>query len=469
MVPVPHVPGSITDDAPRPAALFGRARSGRESPEESRVQDALKRLAAWINEYLALVLLLAALYFFTSKSLYNIPFTLMALLGMYRLWRSHPVLLQRREVRLFCLLFLGLWLPMLLSLPDAYHFSRSAQNVLPYLRFIFAGVYLLHEVVRRRRLLQYLEAGFFIIMTFWSLDGLLQFLTGTDIFGHPYAAGRFITGPFYPETTIGHVLAGLSALYFESLRRRSDGRPWIWLLVVPLFVVVVEAGQRSVWFMLVLNTFGFAAYHVAMARQRRRIAVQVLAGAVIIAAVLAGMFATQKYVQKRVDKTMGLFSTNIEQIDAATSHRVDAWRVAWRMYSVHWINGIGPRGFRFAYQDYADKDFRFYQTSITHPHMVVLEIMAESGSLGLIGYAFFLFLVWRNLARHFRDRTAFACFLSVVTASFPINSHVAFYGAYWSSILWWMIIYTAMNITAEKRSNEYDTPAPPPAGKVAPA
>lgn len=406
----------------------------------------VKRLAGWFNENLGLVLLVASFYLFTSKSLYNISFALMAVPGMYRLWHDHDFMFKRRETRLFGLLFLGLWLPMLVSLTDAFVTFRSAQNVFPYLRFYFAGIYVLHEMLRGKRFLELAETAFFIIMLFWSLDGTLQFLTGRDIFGYPYAGGKFLTGPFYPDTTISHVLAGFSGLFFESLRRRSAGRPWIWLFILPLYIVIFAAGRRSVWFMLALNTIGFAAYHIVMARHRRRILAYLLAGTALIAVVFGAMFATQKTVQQRIYKTMGLFSTSTEKIDRALSHRLDIWEVAWHIYEDHWINGIGPRGFRFAYRDYARKGNYFYDTSQTHPHMMLLEILAESGTIGFAGYAFFLLLLWRNTRRYFHDKACFACFLTLFTAAFPINSHVAFYGAYWSSILWWMIIFMTMNV-----------------------
>jgi len=419
----------------------------------------MKRIPGWFNENLGLVLLVVSFYLFTSKSLYNISFAVMAVLGMYRLWHDHDFMFKRRETRLFGMLFLGLWLPMLISLTDAFVTFRSAQNVIPYLRFYFAGVYVLYEMLRGRRILELTEKAFFIIMLFWSLDGTLQFLTGRDIFGYPYAGGKFLTGPFYPDTTISHVLAGFSGMFFESLRRRSAGRPWIWLFVLPLYIVIFAAGRRSVWFMLALNTLGFAAYHIVMAARRRRIVAYLLSGTVLIAVVFGAMFATQKTVQQRVYKTLGLFSTNTTEIDRALSHRLDIWVVAWHMYEDHWINGIGPRGFRFAYQDYAGKNNYFYKTGQTHPHMMMLEILAESGTIGFAGYAFFQLLLWRNMKRYIHDKTCFACFLTLITASFPINSHVAFYGAYWSSILWWMILFMIMNVMNHDGSNKKDARA----------
>ena len=61
---------------------------------------------------------------------------------------------------------------------------------------------------------------------------------------------------------------------------------------------------------------------------------------------------------------------------------------AGRIFRAHWINGVGPRGFREVHAEYAPAHDPYVQTgrSLTHPHMFVLEIAAETGIVGLIGY-----------------------------------------------------------------------------------
>jgi len=411
----------------------------------------LNDIGAWILRNQEVILLVVTLFLFKSKSLYNISFGLMAILGLYRLIRLPRFLFQQPETRFYCLLFFSIWIPMLIGFIDPVNLERCASTVWPYLRYFLGGAYVLIGL-RGKNFRSQLETVFFIIVTFWSLDALLQFLTGRDILGYPYVKGIYITGIFYPELTVSHVLAGFSALYFESLRRRSEGRPWVWLLAIPLFMVVFLAGRRSIWFMLGVNAFAYIGYRFYRAESRKQFLRRgILAGLALIA-VLGALYVTQDSIQHRVHKTMGLFSTDIEQIDKATSRRVDAWRTAWRMYEDHWINGIGPRGFRYVYQEYADKDFNFYKTSVTHPHMVILEIMAESGTIGLLGYLLFLYLLFSTARRYARYDSCYAGFIAVFAATVPINSHVAFYGSYWSSILWWIIIYLVVNMyEVEKR------------------
>ena len=426
----------------------------------------LSDIYRWILRNQEVLLLVVTLFLFTSKSLYNIPFSLMALLGGWRLARRYATFFLRPEARFYSLLFAGLWIPMAVAFLDPVEMQRSAWTVWPYLRFFLAGVYVLYGI-RERSILASVETGFFIIITAWSLDGVLQFMTGRDIFGYPYN-GVHITGMFYPDLTIGHVLAGFSALYFDSLRQRSRNRPWIWLLVIPLFMVVFLCGRRSIWFMLIVNAFGYLVYQYYLAEFRKRFLSQALLIGIAVTAILTILFVTQESVQRRVDKTMGLFSTDIEEIDKATSSRVDIWRVALRIFSDHWVNGIGPRGFRYIYRDYADPGFKFYESSVTHPHMVLMELMSESGVIGLAGYVLFLYFLFSTSRRYLENESCFTCFIGIFAASFPVNAHVAFYGSYWSSILWWMIIYLVINLDGASRTRsetgrtQPHKPEPPP-------
>lgn len=402
-------------------------------------------IKSWFYRNQEALLLALTLFLFISKSLYNVPFALMALLGLYRLIRSHASVPAYAETRFYCRLFLSLWIPMAVAFMDPVNLERTAQTVWPYLRFLLAGIYILYGM-RERNPRSLIENTFFIIITVWSLDAVLQFLTGRNIFGYPYVNGVHITGMFYPELTIGHVLAGVSALYFDSLRQRSRGRRWVWLLLIPLIMVVFLCGRRSIWFMFAVNAFGYFAYRFYLTEFRKRFVIQALLIFVVAGAVVSALYLTQEPVQQRVTKTMDLFSTDMEDIDRATSRRVDTWRTSWRMFRDNWINGVGPRGFRYVYSDYADPDFRFYETSVTHPHMVILEILAESGIIGLAGYILFLCFLASMARRYLHNETCFACFIGVFAATVPVNSHVAFYGSYWSSILWWMIIYLMINM-----------------------
>ncbi len=80
--------------------------------------------------------------------------------------------------------------------------------------------------------------------------------------------------------------------------------------------------------------------------------------------------------------------------------------------------------------------------------MVILEILAESGVIGLAGYLLFVCLLITTARRYLHDEACSAGFIGALAATVPVNSHVAFYGSYWSSVLWWLIIYLVINMNS---------------------
>jgi hypothetical protein len=59
------------------------------------------------------------------------------------------------------------------------------------------------------------------------------------------------------------------------------------------------------------------------------------------------------------------------------------------------------------------------------------------GLIGLTGFVLFLFKLFR---RSNYSGFAIPSALSVFVVLFPVNTSMAFYGSYWSSIIWWLIM-----------------------------
>ena len=148
----------------------------------------------------------------------------------------------------------------------------------------------------------------------------------------------------------------------------------------------------------------------------------------------------------RVGQTAGLFSGNYAQANAATSQRLPIWKVAVRVVEDHWINGIGPRGFRYIYPQYGEKDDPFLadnpNVGPNHPHQLLLEIATETGLIGVIGYLAALIYWVRLMLGTARKKKGVALSVmgGVLIAIMPINAHMAFYASFWSCITWWLMM-----------------------------
>ena len=88
------------------------------------------------------------------------------------------------------------------------------------------------------------------------------------------------------------------------------------------------------------------------------------------------------------DRVMEL--TGNRGVDVALSGRLDIWHASLRMAAAHPINGVGVRGFRYAYPQYAPANDHFVVgescgvgEGACHAHQIVLEVLTETGAIGL--------------------------------------------------------------------------------------
>jgi len=394
---------------------------------------------AWLRANWAWLLVASTLPLFVTATLFNVPLWIMAVAGLWYAAREPRALIREPSVALFGILFLCIWLPMLTALPDAVQPARAARTVLPHLHFYFAGLFILH-VLRDERALIRIEWFVFAIVTIWCVDALIQFMAGANLLGYPYRPGQ-VSGLFHPKLRLGHALAVLAPLYLDLIRRAAPGRPWLWLFALLLAAVILLSGKRVAWIMAFA---GVAAWAAVLLFRAPRLAWGRIAAGTLAATILLGVVAaTHEPLARRIEVSLGVFSGDLKQFDRATARRLSVWNTALAMSREHWLNGVGPRGFRYAYREHAAPDDFFIRRGRggqTHPHQMLLEIAAETGGIGLLGIAAFWWLLLRRGAAALDSGgRALPWILCAGVGFLPLNAHLAFYGSYWSSVIWWLL------------------------------
>ncbi len=404
----------------------------------------------WLKNYWSCLLILLAIFGFVDKALYNYPVGIMAILGIYRFLKSPADIWNDSTQRFFLIMFLCLWLPLLISFPDAVNHERAAQTIFPYIRFLFAGIFIIQEVSKDERRLNFIVTAIFLTVTFWTIDASVQFFYGKDLFGYPYDSFQGITGVFYPRNTISHICSILFPFVFIYIYKKQQHRTWLWLSLIPLFFVILVSGRRAAWIMLALSSFGFLAYIYFISLNKKQIIRIFAIIAACISLVLVTTIVFHKPTNERVKITLGLFSNDFQTIDKATAYRLSLWKTAYNIFLSNPINGIGPRGFRYVYYSYSTPDDFWHDESRiypqTHPHLLILEIMTETGLIGLAGYLILLFMLIKQAWELRNQKTLFPFFLPVIVAVFPLNAHMAFYGSIWSSMIWLLLSIYLANI-----------------------
>lgn len=339
-------------------------------------------------------------------------------------------------------LFLCYWIPLLLSCFDSVIPEKSWMQTATALRFLAAALalsVLLAAPSARERLLRWTAW----LLLFWAVDAFVQLFFGRDLFGIPMHPDR-LNALFYDRYQFfGPTLAMLSPLALEHVRRRW--RPWAWELAFALLLgAVLISGMRAGWLAMALV---LVTYLVLMLRPENRALRRALVTIPLLAiTVLVLSYLASPLLQERIDVSRSFASGKEQAADTSSVERIPIFRAALLMYRDHPVNGVGVRGYPYAYIGYAEpgdilvakSDGRY---AASHAHNIVLEVMADTGTIGLAGLMLaFVLALHRGLLRatpgERRDAFPFALALFLVT--FPLNSHFAIYGTHTSSLIWFL-------------------------------
>ncbi len=363
-------------------------------------------------------------------------------------FRNGSRLLSGPAWALTSVLFCSYWLPELISAFDAVDHGRAFREsvvdlrYLPFLWLVAAAV----GNVRGRRIT---FVGIGVIVAVWTVDALVQAVSGTSplfagmdavkhaISGHGMCtaaetqlADRLggVLGPCNLKLGVG--LASLAPFALYAASRRVGAAGWLFAAAA-LGLVVLLAGSRAAWL-----TFGlvllFSGWHVLGWKK--------LLGVFAFGALaLATLTVTSPQVRERVARTTHALAADEQGVDMALSGRTRIWGAAVCMIRQHPVNGVGARGFRDAFPACDPEPGQapaWGEGPALHAHQVVLEVLSETGTLGLLcwlaGVALAL-RAWRYADAVAREHARPAMLALLVTV-FPFNTHLAFYSTFWGGV-----------------------------------
>jgi O-antigen ligase len=380
------------------------------------------------------------------------PLAIGAAAGLVLAWRARAMLRTHAGVRLAAILFACYWLAALVSAPGGVAPEKSWSTVAVLLRF-FPFVLFACLTLRDPALWPRLLAGAGAIVLLWLLDAWVQIFTGYSLAG-AMSSDR-LSGIFGADNLkLGPVLAVLSPFVFAAARVRFG---WRGLAVAFAFQLmpILFAGSRAAWLMYGLVTLAFIWRETRAPLRFAAWSVAMLGAATL--AVFAAWHASGAF-DVRLERSLLALQGSAQALDTAGAGRVRIWGTASRMIQAHPLAGVGVRGFRYAYPAYARAGDSFVDAhadeGAAHAHQIVLEVLSETGAIGLalwIAGAFAAARAWRKASADARER-ALAPGLALAAMCFPLNTHLAFYSAWWGLLFWWLL---AMYCAAFNAENEH--------------
>jgi O-antigen ligase len=320
--------------------------------------------------------------------------------------------------------------------------GKSWGTAAALLRYAPLGLYACFAL-RRDAKLQAFYLALAGVLAVWVLDAWVQALTGWGLRGQ--AEAERISGIFgATDLKLGPSLAVLSPFALWTARRYY-GRAGLIGAALLLLGPVLLAGARSAWLCYALVLLAFIWNE---ASHWRRFALWGALGLAIVGAAGALAWHDSARFQTRLQRTLLAFDGSPAALNQALTGRLDIWQVSARMIEGHPVNGVGVRGFRYAYPQYASAEDHFMRAEpcgpgqgACHAHQLLLEILTETGVIGLLCWLAGLVLAlraWRRVGAAARAR-AFPVSVALGVMLFPLNTHLAFYSAWWGLLFGWLL------------------------------
>ena len=375
---------------------------------------------------------------------YRVPLVGSALLGLALTWRGEWRAVAEPAKRLG-LLLLCLLIPGLLSIPTSVAPSKSWGEIVSVVLVGLAGLSVLYGL-RRQQDHRWLQSGLVIVISAWIGDGLLQALTGADVFGITPKAEGMINGPFTTNGIFGIIVAALTPLVlWEPLKQRQR---WAIALLSGIVVTVILSGQRN---NLLLLALGLIALSSLWSRRTR------LVGAAALVAIAVAVYQFAPTLQQRSNwmissgKEMATSLQGLQDnpgdtksskrlfdsLNRFTSDRAFLVDAGLKMIRDRPLTGVGINAFRPAYPLYAQLKPHGHRDKPTHAHNIYLELTAETGLIGLGGLLLAIGLGWRwfALACQERQRMAAPYAATLLVMLFPLTTHTVLFAAFYFTLI----------------------------------
>jgi hypothetical protein len=340
---------------------------------------------------------------------------LMVVVSLLTLITNREAILSTRGMKKVAMLFACIALPGLISLLFSVNLDRGISAVFRFAAYALAAWVVLSVKIEdgdAKRIMSFLG----ILLVAWAVDGFVQLLTGVSLLGDPLVElgeeGAIVTGSL--QLGYGATLAILSPFFLEALRRA--GGMGVGILSLPVYAAIVMSGHQS---SAVLALIGLAGWTMLALRNKEVGAKRQITGFVISAIVglLLGVY---------LSVVTGQVSTLAEAPPRYQSflYQSQLWELSWQAFMDHWLTGVGMRGFG-TYALATDASTIPGLAETWHSHLTILEVISETGLVGLIGYGLLLRWLW-GYVQDERMHVAVAG-LTALLAVFPVGTAVGMY------------------------------------------
>ncbi len=290
----------------------------------------------------------------------------------------------------------------------SHNYLLSLESSLFYFRFGLFSLAVWFMLENNHNFGKYFSYSISVVFILLLIDGFVQFFLGTNLLGYEYTSGR-LGSLFGDELVLGNYLSRLSPFLFAFIAFYYSKSKNIFIVAMIILVLtdvlIYLAGERTGFFNLFLSTIIILLFTENWKKIR---AISLLISIAIITILTLSISSVK---ERLIDQTLNDFYMETEIIENgasqvedevtqkrlfffSTRHEAMA-RISFNMFLDNPVSGIGTKLFRVLCSEkkYYSENYTKSSSCDTHPHNVFFQLLAETGTLGILPYLAIIFWI----------------------------------------------------------------------------
>ncbi len=380
------------------------------------------------------LIILLPLTIVTSSVIMNLDVILISLIFLFTIIKEKNYEIFKNNFFIFISIF---FIFLLLNLFNSIDFINSLNRTFGFLRFIFLSFALAYFLsFKSFKYIKIIFISWFVIFTFISIDLLIEFIFGQNIFGFSNQFPGRLSGMLNDELKIGGFYFGFILITLSTIFYYYEKKLGIILMIIFLSIGLL-IGERSNFIKIIFSLSLFAIFFNIFSKK-----LKIFLFITIISSTVLLINANLE-LKHRFQNQFAKYIVNNGLIHYYHNSVYGAhYNSALKITKKHLLFGIGLKNFPIECQkeEYIDKKFLFYLARCsTHPHQLHLDILT---SLGITGYLLLMvsifYLIIKNYNNYKKEKNVFSlsCIIFLIsTLILPVPSG-SFFTSYGATIFW---------------------------------
>jgi O-antigen ligase len=334
------------------------------------------------------------------------------------------------------------WFILLVSALLSNDVFFSLKNSFFYFRFfilsIIISIIFQNNVNIVKQFYNYLLTTFLIVAFFALLQLIFINYPGIELFFYKLTHLQFnqdlklkrISGLFGKRLIMGSFIVRLTPLYFGLFLYLKDklsakSHFFFYITTILNLIMLILAGERTSMAMLfIFLSFLFIIFYKFLNLKKT-----FLIFLIFILFVFSFLYFNKTTKYRLIEHTYYEQIYKDNKLHIFSEQHEYQYKAAWKMYLANPVFGIGPVNYRNEcsniryYDDTIPLSNNIPRSCTTHPHNILIQIMAETGTIGLVIYIAILMILTHKIILNIRNynNNKIAKFNILITTGILIN------------------------------------------------